>query len=611
MPRKKSTKFVDRKKHPTYAVVRRSELDTCAEDYTTGPGVDEGTTAPSRFVLVPANRAARDILCGEGPSATFREEEDEPAQRCGDGDFFSTALACGDHVDPETGLPSSYDYSQHMRPISGGENAVYIGRGRTKPDANSATEAPRLILPAAVLPGTDNTSNGRAAAIPSISLVANRDLMDEDIAAALFDFDEAERENGGFGEILDDFVLAANEETLPEEYVIEEEPEAFDYEAHIRALMEKSSTVAGGGDAAPLKEGDMVFWGKFRRHGKNVEEDDEDKDNDEDFYNSDVLSPSPANVSEKLFMQTLEEYHDDEIGALDGHDVLPSAATNDDVKDIDGALADELKLLESIADDYASGARDRELENGRVGTGIAPGSGYTFLGINATSNGGDDGTDDDATSLEEVLAEASVTLAAPAIVPGPMEDFQFDSKSYFDERPQNPFDCESILSTYSNLENHPQKIDDGSGGLLRQRKKITKNSLKPHKKEEEEERGHAQICLSSKTGLPLGLDLSMAAARGSWRPAATISEYEEVKEDNMGLSMNVGLSRNRNESAEEKKVRKQAAKMDKQVARLRKKMMRVAFAEEIGAGGVNTGVSAMAASGGDVVVGSVGVHRYR
>ena len=62
------------------------------------------------------------------------------------------------------------------------------------------------------------------------SIALTPDCMDDDVAQALFgDFDEDDYE-----EILDDFCLTAAQE--PDS----EEEDEFDYDAHIRALMEKA-----------------------------------------------------------------------------------------------------------------------------------------------------------------------------------------------------------------------------------------------------------------------------------------------------------------------------------------------------------------------------------
>ena len=118
----------------------------------------------------------------------------------------------------------------------------------------------------------------------------------------------------------------------------------------------------------------------------------------------------------------------------------------------------------------------------------------------------------------------------------PAEEIFIDGKSYFSEKMKNPWDCESILSTYSNLDNNPATI--GVGG----RRKRGKNKKKKQQNDEfavpEEEPVH-QIMLSDKTGLPLGV---------------LTSSVPEIGDDTY-ISVNKGEARRKNESKEEKKLR--------------------------------------------------------
>jgi protein LTV1 len=160
--------------------------------------------------------------------------------------------------------------------------------------------------------------------------------------------------------------------------------------------------------------------------------------------------------------------------------------------------------------------------------------------------------------LDEVLEEAKDILANPVEEP-PAEEILIDGKSYFSERTRNPWDCESILSTYSNLDNNPVTIES----MRRQKKKKTKQ-ISPEQTLPEDE--PVRIQLSSKTGLPLGV-LS--------------SRYDEQNEDDDTMfSRNRGEARKKNETKEEKKARKLAVKKEREIARLSKKLMKDAFKDE-------------------------------
>ncbi len=82
-----------------------------------------------------------------------------------------------------------------------------------------------------------------------------------------------------------------------------------------------------------------------------------------------------------------------------------------------------------------------------------------------------------------------------------------------------------------------------------------------------EQKKREQILLSDKTGLPLG-----------------VLPVREEDDDDYGMetyvSVNKGEPRSRNESKDEKNLRKLAVKKERQVARMQKKMMKEAFNDE-------------------------------
>jgi protein LTV1 len=98
------------------------------------------------------------------------------------------------------------------------------------------------------------------------------------------------------------------------------------------------------------------------------------------------------------------------------------------------------------------------------------------------------------------------------------------------------WDCESIVSTYSNTENHPSMIVE---------KIPNKNKIK----------------LSAKTGLPLG-----------------VLPSKEPKQKQ--AQDNLGKKREKGESIEVKRARKLALKAEKQVKRQQKKELRMAYKQE-------------------------------
>ena len=108
----------------------------------------------------------------------------------------------------------------------------------------------------------------------------------------------------------------------------------------------------------------------------------------------------------------------------------------------------------------------------------------------------------------------------------------------FARPPKEECDCESICSTYSNLLNHPKLITWEFSVLL-----DCRTARKPVKK----------IALSKKTGLPI-------VEKGE-----TEQKEEEEEEEEMEPVENLGAKRNKNETAEEKRLRKLKVKEAKSV----------------------------------------------
>lgn len=126
------------------------------------------------------------------------------------------------------------------------------------------------------------------------------------------------------------------------------------------------------------------------------------------------------------------------------------------------------------------------------------------------------------------------------------EEVEEEMQTIVIEEPAEKWDCESILSTYSNLYNHPQIIKDPP-------------KTKP-------------IKVSAKTGIPLGV----LPGRGP-----TAKQVERMERINDGDLPRVSTQqRSKHESTEEKKARKQAIKEERKERRVEKKANKLAFKVE-------------------------------
>ena len=133
----------------------------------------------------------------------------------------------------------------------------------------------------------------------------------------------------------------------------------------------------------------------------------------------------------------------------------------------------------------------------------------------------------------------------------------------FEDKPKDRFDCQSILSTYSTLYNHP--------------KLISEKSKKPD-----------LIRISGKTGMPKDVLGRTGLTEGMLKRLDRQNETEEVgsgdSDSDGGQTLASRMSalsfRNRHETPEERKARKNAMKEIKRERRVEKKANRAAFKDE-------------------------------
>jgi protein LTV1 len=310
--------------------------------------------------------------------------------------------------------------------------------------------------------------------------------------------------------------------------------------------------------AKPLHEDDEEDYDEFNEDGF-----DDHLTNESRPGMAPTLTTEQERVLCEQFEQALAEYD------TDGDD------DDDDDNDECDEEAHGLRPLEGDAqieaalDDFLQERKDEiffqgtnSVQKHRVG-----GSGYSALVGNKMVHSRDlpnalqEADDNNIQPIQVVLQTASEILAQP-LHPPPPEEILIDGKSYFSERPRNPWDCESILSTYSNLDNNPVTI----GAINRRRKKKKEAAIGI-----DEPEVVPQIFLSKKTGLPLGVLQSATGKADNW----------VVADNNTMMSVNKGEARKRDETAEEKKSRKEAIKEERRVARLQKKAMREVFESEL------------------------------
>ncbi|KAG7350582.1 low temperature viability protein [Nitzschia inconspicua] len=536
----KKKPFIDKKNASTYHILYRSQRDV-ADDSTDGNG---------GVVLWPSPDNNREtdqkVLLGKNEAIQLKDE----------------TLSTWKATLSEAGLVDDFDYDKHMKPISGtGQYLSNTSASVSKKQVGAMLDARNLSIQDDIVKEVDRQ-------LDSIALTS--DCMDEEIAQALFgDFDE-----GDFEELNDEFVLDAAQE--PEE---DDADGAFDFSAHIKNLMDKAKLESQGdgtGRMATIHElgrRDHAFFSKAKPIGKGIRGDDSDEGSSCYYENCfDLEIQGTPGIVPKLtaeeeqalcdkFNATLAEYDSDDLGEGNDDDVHGNLALEGDTQ-VEAALDDFLQEKED--DIFIQGTRHYKDEQRKGGSGFSVLVGTKMVPAKDIVEC-EQANDGGIRPISDILGEADDTLGNPYQAP-PAEEIFIDGKSYFSERIRNPWDCESILSTYSNLDNNPVTIGVGSGRSRRRKNKKDATVDNSPAATEDEGTTVQQILLSEKTGLPLGV----------------LSSHREMDDDlaDTYMSVNKGEARRKNESAEEKKLRKLNVKKERQLARMQKKLMKKAFTDE-------------------------------
>ncbi|KAL7522314.1 hypothetical protein ACHAWX_007004 [Stephanocyclus meneghinianus] len=566
----KKKPFIDKKTASVYHVVRRSQRDV---------GTEATAETLSDFVLMadPENEKRAEIR-------RRQDEREHQAQRQdnakGPVDFaeLKSHLSAAGLLDE-----TAATYSKYTKPISG--SGIFINN-----DSSSSEHLGALL--------TDSSKNNldtalqEAMAIHEVgrmldSIALSADCMEEDVARALFE----DYEEGEYEEILDDFCLTANMEPEETDGGASGASGEFNFEEHIRSLMEKARMKEnGGGDGRELE--DDFFGGVTPLHARIEEEEGECDDFDYDQYGEEEDSldrefngpgenyAKPMNDEQQRllcqkFEEALLEYDSDDVGDLDDEceEIVGSRPLEGDAQ-LEAAL-DEF-LTEKEDEILIEGTKHLNQKKRTGGSGYSALVGKTMVHASQLS-GNDDPSktlliniEESKKQMQKELADADAILANPEM-DLPPEEILIDGKSYFSETPRNPWDCESILSTYSNLDNNPVVIGRSS---RKTKKKGKKKEMMEVESQVIPEDKPVKIHLSNKTGLPLGVFDKHTHNSGS------SPEEDCYGEGDTYISINKGEARNRAESTLEKKVRKMAVKEERKICRIQKKIMKEAFREE-------------------------------
>ncbi|XP_014226098.1 protein LTV1 homolog [Trichogramma pretiosum] len=205
---------------------------------------------------------------------------------------------------------------------------------------------------------------------------------------------------------------------------------------------------------------------------------------------------SQLTLLDDKFENMYKEYDEDKVGSLD-------------FENIEGPNSEDSKLIQQFLEDYQAESKEQDVEN-----------------------------------MAKLLKERCKVMYECS-----NSDDEGDSKltTYVETEKKEEWDCESILSTYSNIYNHPKKI-------------LEPNSKQPPK-----------IAIDRRTGIP--------QVRNIHESDSEANSSSDSEDDESTIST-VQFTRSKHETSEEKKERKRQVKAMKNERRREKKMSKEMFKEE-------------------------------
>jgi protein LTV1 len=440
------------------------------------------------------------------------------------------SIEAEDLVDENGMVRDGYDYTQHLKEM--GKGRFYSANGQF---ASQMDLARRVDLPSDVLPSAAEQDR----LLDAITLTT--ETMDADLREALLN-DEA------FEEMDDDFVVQAAQED-PD---AETGNDGFDYDAHIAKLM-----AAASGVGVPKFRGNLTDDEDEEDDDEDEEVSDGDEDGDDEYADLDGYAGADRSEKQRVLDEAFEkmlaeEYDDDQLGELE-----------EDDPETRGDVVLEGDLLDAIVEDFVHVRQEMLNDEGKLGNPLRTGNRLQEIleecEKERLADAGEDGVEteeEDPLTVEEDARQTEQALRT-----------MFERNAYLVPREQEQWDCETIVSTYSTLDNHPTLLRED--GVLKKKKKKKVVALDEHALADAA-RNKSQIVLSRKTGMPLGIFESEASAK-----------KDKVQRDATASAAVVTAPKlKREESKDDKKARKEAAKQQKQQRRQEKKQWKTAFKEE-------------------------------
>lgn len=453
---------------------------------------------------------------------------------------------------------TDYDYMQHLRTAGLQEDGVesILIEAPSKPKGNSKAKDPITLvdLPPEILPSAVEMPRNYEAqqAVPS-SIAGFQPDMDphlRQVLEALEDdaFVDDDLEDDFFGELVQEGERATDEE-LDFEFHEDGIPDGEDGPAPTKIDDEKVGSVHHE-EEEEEGEGDVSWEARFARFKAAQKHAPPAELSDIDSEGGDTVGALPelsviggkrkrkgASDASGYSMSSSSMFRNEGLTTLDERfDQIQKEYESDEAEDEDANQAsdsDEAPELLTSREDFDQ-IMDEFLEQFEILGGkmkpILP---------------GETGTE----KLDTLRRELGQAVLRDH--DGDSEDDDDDDVLMPLERDEKErWDCETILTTYSNLENHPRLI------RVRQQRPVPKITIDP------------------KTGLPIVKSKSHPDQSAS-------SDDDDDDDEEADHPQRVTITRPKNESKEDKKLRKQTVKAERQSRRVDKKAMKELFSTEM------------------------------
>ncbi|KAJ2160558.1 Protein ltv1 [Coemansia sp. RSA 552] len=482
-------KFVDKKKATTYSLVYRSQEDPLA--------FEEGST---QRVLVDAGRRAERRPAGRDEAQTLEKGMaalglDDLGTDNVDERQAGTAALYGVYLDDR-----KYDYTKHLRAVGTG-GGVIMEAPAAKEKKRGEIEIPdEQQLPAEVLP-SKYRMDIKSDAVPQ----GLQPFMDTNVREALeaLDEDDAEEFDDDFLDKLNADELSGSDAEAGNDDDDDDEFDPDDVFAQVQRMKARMKARAGSLDDGSSEAGRTEDTG-FSMSSSAMFRNEKLTMLDEQF--------------DRVAAQYEEESSDDGVYDSEGNYIVQYDSDGNE------KAASSRPDFEAVLDEFLQGY---ELTGRRLEPVMEGGSGAgklsTFRGALA----------DEEETRRRVVAAGQRQEAEARAKTKAQDEAELDD--LFKEKQRPAWDCESVLSTYSTLDNHPALISETS----------------------------ARIRVSRKSGFPV-----------------VEQPPEEDAEDDQEPRENRGLARPKGETAADKRARKKQLQEEKQRRREEKRETRGEYAEK-------------------------------